>query len=60
MTLNMSFRPQVKMEGTNSLSKGGKSSRKCHVPRTHFNEGIEFETNCRVKECSSKFVSVLR
>ena len=46
----MCLRPQVKMEGINSLGEGGKPSRKCHVQRTHFNETIESETNCRVNE----------
>jgi hypothetical protein len=46
----MCLRPQVKMEGIDSLSEGRKPSRKCHVQRMQFNETTKVETNCRLNE----------
>jgi hypothetical protein len=50
MILKMCLPPQVKMEGINNSSIGGKPSRKCHVQRMHFNETTEFGTYCRMNE----------
>jgi hypothetical protein len=43
MILKIFLRLQVKRKEVNSLSEGGKPSRKCHVQRMHFNQIIDIK-----------------